>query len=343
MRPTEQSAALKLPGKKTLAILLVLLWALALFSFIMMNKGSSEVAPNGSETAPNYGTPGYYVAEEGIVDAKNELLVAGDFEEAVATDDYVLAADIKGTLTLTKIDDKTDVQVSDRLFANQLKVIGDDFGYLQQHGESQFITFLDPESAEISIMKTSDSIATWDTNGNSISYHPYETGILGFAEYDNALGWDDVREIDAQLITIGGMFSSGDDSYVWVVNDMMENHIYDGATQADVTKQFPVIQKTASINGTLADVVTGFWVVTVPGESGARKTSQVWNDNGDKLTDLGVVGYNLTGKGALSPEGELFLPVSYTNGQTPDGVLVAQADISPTDFIEDIEAYVSKG
>lgn len=309
----------------------------------MINKGSSEVAPSDNDTAPNYGTPGYYVAEEGIVDSENELLVAGDFDEAVSTDDYVLATDSKGTLTLTKIADKSDVRISDRLFANQLKVIGDDFGYLQQHGESQFVTFLDPESAEISVVETDDSIATWDTNGNSISYHPYETGILGFAEYDNALGWQNVREIEAQLITIGGMFSSGDDSYVWVVNDTMENHIYDSATQADVTEQFPIIQKTASINGTLADVVTGFWVVTVPGESGTRKTSQVWNDNGDELTDLGVVGYNLTEKGARGSEGELFLPVSYTNGQTPDGVLIVQADTPTTDFIENIEAYVGKG
>lgn len=281
---------------------------------------------------------GHFLTPEGVSSAETgDMILAGDFTEAVIVSGHLLTTDKKGTLTLTRLSDQTEVPLEAPEYAYQLKVVGDDFGYLQQEGEAQFITFLDPDTKEVSVMETEHNVITWDVLGSNIAYHYYETSIIGFAKYDNRLGWSLVQEIDDNIASIGEIFSSQGEEYLWVMRNDTTHAIYSLATHADVSEQFPVMANLNESRGVVSEVVGEYWIVRTP-SANAAMASQIWDESGTIVTDLTLSGYNFSGN-AIQSEGEYFIPVSYTQSQTADGLLVLDGN-HKSQFIEGKSVYI---
>jgi hypothetical protein len=291
---------------------------------------------------PTVELAGYYKDSKGVISAgAKEAILSGQFTESVATKEYLLTTDKEGTLTLIHIPDKKTIKIDDPQHAYKLKVVGDDFGYLKQHGEAQYITFLDPVTGKSSPVKTEHNVITWDAIGTDISYHLYDTTTIGFAQYDNKLGMTNVKELDAHIETIGQMFSKNGKNYVWVVANKTENIIYSAETRKEVTPEFPVVKKLEEVQGTLSEIVANYWILTAPTEGTETLSSQIWDDKGDSILDLTIIGYKFSGN-ATQGNKSVYLPVSYTGGTTPDGLFILNMNDHSTDFEDGLNSYISE-
>lgn len=281
---------------------------------------------------------GHFLTAEGVIEAETgDIVLAGDYTEAVTVRGHLLTADKEGTLTLTRLSDQKEIPLDSPEYAYQLRVVGDDFGYLQQAGQTQFITFLDPETEEVSVMETEHNVITWDAQGDSIAYHFYETPVIGFAEYNDDLGWRLVKETDDNIAAIGQIFSSEGEEFLWALRNDTTHVIYSLGSQTDVTGQFPAIEKLNESRGVLSESVGAYLIVRTPTDNAAM-VSQIWDEDGNVVMDLSLSGYNFTGSTTQSG-GESFIPVSYTQSNVADGLLVLNED-QDSRFIEGKRSYI---
>ena len=321
--------------KKTLIFTALFLVAGIIISFFLWFSGSQNPEPQPTATQLS----GLFIDKQGVIEAQsNKRIFSGEVKEAVSSNGYLLTSNKEGTLTLTRLSDQTTIPLDDPNHAYQLKVVGDDFGYLKQYGQEQFITFLDPKTGKTGKIETKHNVITWDVSDEDITYHLYDTGIIGFARYNNALDMKDIEEREAGIETIGQMFSSQGKTFVWVVANKTENIVYSLDTRADVTSEFPVISKAST--GTISEVVGDYWILTAPVEGSTGLFSQVWDREGTPILNLTMTGYNFGGN-AQQGTGVVYVPVSYTNGNTPDGLLIMNAETLDTDYQEGFTGYIS--
>lgn len=290
---------------------------------------------------------GYINSSEGLVKAEGgEMVVKGKFAEAVVNDGYLLSADEKGKLTLTNLADKKTVSLSKPKGAYQLKAVGNHFGYLQQKDGNQYITFLDPKDGKSSSMETEHDVITWDAEGTSIAYHLYETGTIGFAEYNGKRGWDKKKEKGVGADTLGQIFSEGGKNYIWVLTDKTNYKVYAMDTRKEDKDSFPVIDQLEEMDGTLADIVGEHLIVSIPTEgakvsSSEKNGTEIWSLAGSPIYNMTILGYEYSGNAAVGND-SLYIPASFTDSDTPDGILVLDLESNSTTFVEKGKSYVAE-
>lgn len=321
------------------------LGVVALFGLFAVST-SIPVAPT-NPSLPSVESSGFFKTQSGVVDAETrEMVVSGDFNEVVANNGYMLITSIEGKLSLTDVTGKKAIQLANPDNAYQLKAVGDDFGYLQQVGEKQYITFLDPKTGKTSAMKTEHNVIKWDTQDEAISYHLYDTGTLGFATYDGELDWRNQEELDADIDSLGNVFSSEGEKHVWVLSDATNYEVYSFKTR-EVSKNFPVVEQVEDSGAVLAEIMKDHLIVTAPiqdfgdGVTMERPENQVWDMSGEQVFNFTMLGYESIGE-ANADNDHLFFPVSYTNSETADGVLVVNADTYETSFADGMQSFIKE-
>lgn len=256
------------PKYRPLRIAVVTGVVLVMVAVLSLSVASRSSTPEKEPFTPT----GYYSTSTGIFDASNkEEILLGDYLEFVRTEDYLLAVNGEGTLTLLSlIDHKVKVIVGNKETAHQLKIVdGNKFGFLQldpnADTETQVITILDPRTGNTSTNSKLGNIISWNAEGSDVIYMPNETTIIHHTTYQDG-AWGKGTILGENLSSIGNMFVKDKQLFVQVLADVSKLKVISLKTFTDQTKDFPVAGQIGSL-GTVSQVIGNYWFVTTPTSS----------------------------------------------------------------------------